>query len=409
MLADLKKLGLRNFVVTRMPAWSHPPLRQIEMAALTAGGNLLRHLPSDTRPHYSVLTAEAYVRHRPDRGYYQQIYPEEAVVRPVPKWSGAPRLDGAFATELKRVLPPSGVGVIYNGRVVTTMGAVITPDGGLIEDVSHTSHGSNPYSHPLFTRWHMPELRRVAGRVAVITTYFGNLPGRIYYGHWIFDMLPRLHLLERSGIRCDLLITPAATKYQRESLRLLGIENIFAEQNVQIQADEVVVPSLAGFPVGNYSHWAIKWLRDRFLPMTPPMQSDQPRRLYISRNRAPTRLVLNEEELLSVLTGLGFQRVYLEDYSFLDGVRLCRDAEVIVSAHGSNITNMVFCQPGTPVVEMFSPHWVAAPHFAAACQAGLNYGYVVGEGKPGPGRRLSENMTIDPHKLLDVLRQLGAV
>jgi capsular polysaccharide biosynthesis protein len=286
------------------------------------------------------------------------------------------------------------------------MGAVVTPDHSLISDVSHTGAGENPYSHPLFSVPRLPEVIRVKSRIAVVTVYPGNLPGRPYYGHWLLDMLPRFHLLEKSGIAWDQVVIPQVARYQRESLKLLGIDSIMADQNVNLQADELIVPSLAGFPIGNYSAWACQWLRDRFLPLTPSTSPSQPRKLYISRAKAATRRLLNESDLLSALSPLGFERVFLEDYSFLDGVRLMRDAEVVVSPHGSNIANLVFCRPGTPVIEIFSPKYVAACHYSAGCQAGLNYGYIIGMGKLSKHVRISENITVDPSHVLALLADM---
>jgi capsular polysaccharide biosynthesis protein len=219
-------------------------------------------------------------------------------------------------------------------------------------------------------------------------------------------MLPRFHLLERSGIRWDRVVVPQVARYQRESLKLLGIDSILPDQNLNVQADELVVPSLAGFPIGNYSKWSCEWLRDRFLDMAGPPVSSHPRRIYISRAKAATRRVVNEDEVLAALSPLGFERVLLEDHSFLDGVRLLRDADAVVSPHGSNIANLVFCRPGTPVIEIFSPKYVAACHYSAACQAGLNYGYLIGRGKLSGRARISENIDVDTPLLLSLLSKM---
>lgn len=416
--------SIRNMVATRFPAWTHPALRSLEMMALAATGGVLRHLPREQAPRRPpqriAETIQDYAAEHPGKASYKELYPEHTVARPPPR-IGSPsanrdgsqsvRLHPAFASELSRTLPSAGVGIIPGGRVLTSMGAVMTPDNYLINDVSHTGAGANPYAHPLFSRLRLPDVHPIDARVAVLTMYPGNLPGRPYYGHWLWDILPRLHLLETSGIGWDYLVVPQLTRYQRESLKLLGIkpDTLIADQGLHLQARELIVPSLAGFPIGNYAAWACQWLRDRFLPMAPPETSSQPRRLYISRAKAATRRILNEDELVSALAPLGFERVFLEEYSFLDGVRLLRDAEAVVSAHGSNITNIVFCKKGTPVIEIFSPKWVAACHYSTACQVELDYGYVVGRGKVSDhGTRLSENILVNCSEVVDLLdRMMG--
>lgn len=420
----MKQHSLRNFAVMHLPAWAHPTLRSLEMMALSTTGSVLRHLPREgAPPRGAIETLKRYASEHPRSATYQELYPAHRVQRrppqtlpdagepnhPAPAPLGSPpSLHPAFASELSRTFPSAGVAVIRDGRVITSMGAIITPENYLVHDVSHTGAGDNPYSHPLFSKLRLPEVTRVKGRVAVITMYPGNLPGRPYYGHWLWDILPRLHLLEKSGISWDKLVVPQVARYQRESLKLLGIkpEQVISDQDLHLQADELVVPSLAGSPIGNYSAWACQWLRERFFAITPPPSPSQPRRLYISRGKAATRRVLNEEALLSALAPLGFERVLLEDYSFLDGVRLLRDAEAVVSPHGSNITNIVFCRPGTPVIEFFSPKYVVACHYSMACQAGLNYGYAIGEGSLSERRRISEDIMIDPAAVVALLGQM---
>ena len=391
-------------------------------------GGALRRLPRAATPRNPpkglVGTLQQYAVERPEQATYKELYPAHLVLRPRPltlqrtdarglvREEGAdpnsPLLHPAFVSELSRTLPSAGVAVIRDGRVITSMGAVITPDNYLVDDVSHTGSGG-AYSHPLFSKLRLPEITRIDARVAVITMYPANLPGRPYYGHWLWDILPRLHLLEKSGIGWDKLVVPQVARYERESLSLLGLEAkaIISDQDLHLQAKELVVPCLAGFPIGNYSAWACQWLRDRFFPLTPPPAVSQPRKLYISRAKAATRRVLNEDELMSALSPLGFEPVFLENYSFLDGVRLLRDAEAVISAHGSNITNLVFCQPGTPVIEIFSPKWVAACHYSVACQVGLNYGYVVGKGRirKSPGG-LSGRRTVEPNDVVNLLSRM---
>jgi capsular polysaccharide biosynthesis protein len=419
----MSKQSIRNLAVMHLPAWTHPTLRQLEMMTLAGLGNVLRRFPlkegPTSPPRRAVATLQAYAAEQPDIASYIEIYPPSTDRRkpahalgshPVMRdgaWQPSGPLHPAFAAELSRDLPSAGVGIIRNGRVITSMGAVLTPDHCLISDVSHTGAGDNPYAHPLFSRLKLPEVKRIEGRVAVLTVYPGNLAGRPYYGHWVLDILPRLHLLEKSGNRYDAIVAPQVARYQRESLNLLGTGPVISEQGLQLQADELIVPSLAGFPIGNYSEWAIRWIRDRFLPLAPPATPAQPRRLFISRAKAATRRLLNEDELLSELAPLGFERVFMEDYSFIDGVRLLRDADAVVSPHGSNIVNIVFCRPGTPVIEIFSPKYVAACHYSAACQAELDYGYVLGRGSTSKHNRISENIIVNPAEVVELLRAMG--
>ena len=112
--------------------------------------------------------------------------------------------------------------------------------------------------------------------------------------------------------------------------------------------------------------------------------------------------------MLAALSPLGFARVFLEDHSFIDGVRLLRDAEAVVTPHGSNVPNIVFCRKGTPVIEIFSPKFVVGCHWTVACHLGLDYGYILGKGKISRSHSNIANIIVDPQDVLDMLGKMMA-
>ena len=69
------------------------------------------------------------------------------------------------------------------------------------------------------------------------------------------------------------------------------------------------------------------------------------------------RKVVNEEEVILFLQKYGFQVVYNEDLSIDEQAQLYYNAECIVSAHGANLVNIIYCKPGTHVCEIrYSKH-----------------------------------------------------
>lgn len=93
---------------------------------------------------------------------------------------------------------------------------------------------------------------------------------------------------------------------------------------------------------------------------------------------------------------------------------LLANAKAIVSPHGSALTNLVFCNKGTKVIEIFSPEYVYHCYWLVSNILGLEYYYVLGERPEGfylhqflnPNPRL-EDIFVDPDKLLDILKFAG--
>jgi hypothetical protein len=397
---------LRQWAILHVPDWLHPAMRRIEQSRNVVAGAALRLLPGTSRdfgpPRQITLTLREYAKANPSVAAYKEVYPPHWINRPLPRTLET-NLHPAFAQELSRCAWPAGVGVIDGGRVLTSMGAVITPDDRLVADVSHTGGADNPRAHPIFSELRLPHVSRYDEAVAVLTTYASNIYGHYFYSHWMLDALPRLALLERSGIVWDKLVAPQATHFQRETLRLLGIDamRIVAERDLQIESARLVVPTLPGLP-GNPPHWVCDFLQRRFLPLTSPtMQSE--RRIYISREKARTRHVVNERELMEALEKYSFERVFLEDLPFLEQVRLLNETSIVVSPHSTGLTNLVFCRPGISVIEIFSPSYVTTFFWSIAAQMGLDYGYVLGRGRPGRAHHVHENILVDVGQVVRLL------
>jgi Glycosyltransferase 61 len=400
------RAALRKSLIRVVPAWLHPHLRSMQFVATPLIGRALRRLPASSRrfgpPRKIAASLAGHVDQlRRDRGSdaasYRVLRGPDALSRMLPR-SADPEIHFEFFNELTRISPPAGVGAIAGGRVITRNGVVIGPDDSFIADVGETFFSEDPAAHPIFLAPKLPRVTHVDGSVAVLT----NFRSDIYY-HWIFDTLPRLKLLKDSGFAYDKIVVPARSSFQRESLDLLGIDHarIISDPGLQVEADRLIVPTLPG-TVGNPPGWACDFLRRSFLPHLG-VRGPQTRRIYIARGDDATRRITNEPQLLRVLEREGFEIVRPEERRFLDQVRLFDEADIVIGAHGSGLSNLVFCRAGTHVIELFSPHYVTVPYWALANQVGLNYSYVMGDGSweraRGRGRRIHDDIRIDVAKV----------
>lgn len=292
--------------------------------------------------------------------------------------------------------PKTFVAQIPNGRVwivpqenywlICKAIAVITPDNYLLADVSRDYPGFLPgcekhdvRKHSVFQLESFPGLKQIDGSVAVLSGLSGNV-----YFHWMVDVLPRIELLRLSGrdlAEIDwFLVNSCQHQFQRESLRILGIpeEKVLESDRLpHIQATELIVPSFAGY-LGWPPGWAMDFLRREFLKGIIP-SSSYPKRIYISRSKARYRRVLNEEDVVEVLEQFGFVCILPESMSLAEQIAHFYHAEVIVAAHGSGLTNTIFCRQGTKVIELVSPHYISHYYWGSSQYLQLEHYFLAGE------------------------------
>ena len=402
--------AVRRWLIRNLPARLHPHLRSLQRYLTLLVGSILRRFPGSSRrfgpPRRVMQTVVGYVaaqnRAQSDGTAYRELYSSERLVRLPPLTLDA-EVHPAFRREMQRVTLPAGIAILPKGRVITRTGTVIGSDDTLIGDVSDTALPASANAHPIFLSLKLPPLTRIGGNIAVLTTHTSN----IYY-HWIIDAIPRLHLLERSGIAWDRIVVPSAMSFQSEALALLGLapEQCITDPRLHLEAERLIVPSLPGV-IGNPQLWACRFVRDR-LNVLPG--NGGPQRIYVSRAKAGTRRFINEHELIGVLKEFGFVCIFLEDLSIREQIGLFADAEIIVAAHGSGLANLVFCREGAQVVEILSPNYVNVMYWALSNQVGLRYAYLCGQAKDGSsslrGRRVHEDMWVDSSKLRQLLLQV---
>ncbi len=131
--------------------------------------------------------------------------------------------------------------------------------------------------------------------------------------------------------------------------------------------------------------WVCDWLRQVFLSQNPSnlVRGKRGDRLYISRQTTENRRIINEAELVALRSEFGFESVTLEHRSVLEQAALLANASFVISPHGGGLTNTVFCQPGTQIIEIFSPHYVYPCYWLISNLLGLNYYYVTGKTPEG--------------------------
>ena len=121
----------------------------------------------------------------------------------------------------------------------------------------------------------------------------------------------------------------------------------------------------AGYLPEHYIHFFV----DRVTPHRPRKKLN---RIYISRDKADKRRIVNETKLFEKLEQLGFKKYILEDMSMNDQVELFYDAEAVVSPHGAGLTNIIYADR-INVFEIFPQQKIKPSYYFQGLPCGHNY------------------------------------
>ncbi|MEG3847271.1 tetratricopeptide repeat protein [Microcoleus sp. herbarium19] len=268
------------------------------------------------------------------------------------------------------------VSVLPNGRawadIATT--AAITSDNKLVADISMGC------PELVITSDKLPAAEHIEGNVAFLSARWG---GAAYF-HWMFDVVTRFHLLQQSGLMDSIdkfAINACDAAYEKETLNTLGIpidKILESRHQPHFTADKLIVPSICDGGSGT-SKWKCEYLKQLFLKEPQPLKTDYSERIYISREKASYRRIVNEEEVVGCLEKLGFRTVKLETMSVAEQAACLAAAKVVVAPHGGGLTNLVFCNPGTKVIEIFCPIYVPSCFWTISNLCELEHYYFIAE------------------------------
>jgi capsular polysaccharide biosynthesis protein len=303
------------------------------------------------------------------------------------------------------------------GRIYTdneSCVAIISKYNRLIENVSLSLKDGKVteagYSN-IFEQRYFSEPTKLEGTVFSLLTGGAGLNNIC---HWFVDVLPRLHLLKESGLydKVDWFLVPSLRYgYQLETLRLLGIPDgklIASDQHPHIMADNIIASTA---PRGNHTlvpHWLCDYIQSSFVPLAGETEEAQLNvKLYISRSDSKLRQVENEAELVEALKPFGYRSVVLSQLSILERIKLFSSASSVVSATGAGLMSIMFCKPGTKVIELFHEGFVVEPFYDIATKMGMDYRYIICKSDSlvkDAGQGQHENLKVDLPELVDLIR-----
>ncbi len=238
---------------------------------------------------------------------------------------------------------------IPNGSVFSDKKIIIDSKNNIIKKVLH------PYTAKKdFVNFDIKNYQKVNfdGTLAVIDSCGTN-----NYFHWIVQILPRLYLIQKSGLHFDKLWFSyefQANKFQKETLKLLNIKPVVAQnEEVYFKATNIISTNIIGNNQDKGEKAFTFWIKD-FLNnlIIPNYQAPAINKIYIDRDDDGLRAVENSAEIRNLMTRKGYKIVKLESLSVVDQAKTFHDAKIIVGVHGAGFTNLFFAQKGVKVIEI---------------------------------------------------------
>ena len=231
---------------------------------------------------------------------------------------------------------------------------VVSADNLLISSVS-IEWSCPPKRHWTFRKLRLPTPTPLCGRSLILASTGGDS-----YFHWMTDILPRVRLARQAGYEMDsfehFIINKVEANYQKETLSYLEIPSnklreITAKPNGYF-CEEAVLPSLPSFP-GAVPPETIQYVRS----IVPETTVQKGVKLYIERGKSKRRRIPEEGRIIDWLKMQSFKIIDCGEMSVKDQAAAFAQAEMIVAPHGGALTNLLFCRPGTKVIELLSSEY----------------------------------------------------
>lgn len=286
--------------------------------------------------------------------------------------------------------------ILKNGLYCPINQAIMGPDARLVrESVDRGGLLETP-------RYDMSYLKMRPGHIGGHAMVLRS--GSSVYYHVLMDSAMRLLALWRPRLRqldeIQLLTSEQPSplvEYLVERLAPNNCRIVVLKSDRRYQVDELIFTTFKT-NLGYIPYHYAEMFRNRLLPDRP---SRRDRRILISRENATHRRISNLDELKAALAAFGFEVVKPETLSVEDEIEIFYDAEIVIGAHGSGLTNIVFSESAV-LIELFATQMMA-PHFMRMSKC-LNheYHYLMGDGED----LFPEEYSVDVRKVLTIVEEI---
>lgn len=212
-----------------------------------------------------------------------------------------------------------------------------------------------------------PSLNKVT-KIKKGTSFYCNSASGGFY-HWLVECIPRYYFIDKS-VQCYL---PKLNNLNREILNTIYDEthNINEVDDEWLFFEEFITARYFALPGRGFLPLEF---RKHILKIVPNnIYNDKV--VFISRSNAPKRKLLNEAELINkVLSKHSALIVHLENYKFLEQLKIINNSRIVIATHGAGLSNIIAAPKNCKILEILSTN-VKPMNFYKdlSTSIGLNY------------------------------------
>lgn len=236
--------------------------------------------------------------------------------------------------------------------------------------------------------------------------YWGS--GYYDYLFFVYAKFLRISSVLGKEILADIKITyPLVnTAFEKELWQLAGISEgqLIDSRKYRVKAANYYAANTQSW---YYQHKTDISLLQQTIQKVKLAAKPEYRRIYVSR--AGRRKLTNEDALSSILKDFGFTIMDDKPRTVAEQINIFSNADVIIGPHGAAFTNILWCKPGTQLIELFPKNYYP-PYFRALSAAlGLKYAAIFEDGiEDTHFSNMNADLTIDPQVVKAALENILA-
>ncbi len=242
------------------------------------------------------------------------------------------------------------------------------------------------------------------------------------YYHWMIEIMPRLFLMKDELSDKKLVIHKDLSKFHLDTLKKFNFKEIvFISDDEVIKCEKISFTSFPNYYINqpllvdtesvnvielNIHYPVTKGMKQWFKDNNPLLRQNTNlgnKKIYISRKKAGYRKILNEPALELLLNSEGFNKVFLEDFSFDEQVQLLHEANIVLGIHGAGLTNILFMQPGSHIINLISDQHHEFCYLSIASVANVNYSHINCQSHTKKTNPAYNDITVDVNKIKEIL------